>query len=182
MTCKGRLQPAALAAILAVQGVAAVFFVGDALTDLQADLMAPHSVFEALVLGMGAGAWRLRVALDRLREQERALAAARGTLAQVIESQFTRWGLTPAKRDVGFLALKGLDVSEIAGLRGVADGTVRAQLTRIYAKGGVSGRAQFAAWFVEDLLDEGLPAPASDTAPLSARAGASALAPGQRSD
>lgn len=65
MTRKGRLQPAALAAILAVQGVAAVFFVGDALADLQADLMAPHSVFEALVvvalvLGMGAGVWQLR--------------------------------------------------------------------------------------------------------------------------
>ena len=86
MTRKGRLQPAALAAILAVQGVAAVFFVGDALADLQADLMAPHSVFEALVvvalvLGMGAGVWQLRVALDRLHVQERALAAARGTLA-----------------------------------------------------------------------------------------------------
>ena len=164
-----------------------MFFVWDALADLQADLMAPHSVFEALVvvalvLGMGAGVWQLRVALDRLHVQERALAAARGTLEQVIESQFTRWGLTPAERDVGFLALKGLDVSEIAGLRGVADGTVRAQLTRIYAKAGVSGRAQFAAWFVEDLLDEGLPAPAGDTAPLSAWAGASALAPGHRSD
>ena len=41
-------------------------------------------------------------------------------------------------------------------LRGAAQGTVRAQLTRIYAKAGVSGRAQFGAWFVEDLLDEGL--------------------------
>jgi DNA-binding CsgD family transcriptional regulator len=29
-------------------------------------------------------------------------------------------------------------------------------LTRIYAKAGVSGRAQFAAYFVEDLLGEGL--------------------------
>ena len=35
---------------------------------------------------------------------------------------------------------------------GAAQGTVRAQLTRIYAKAGVSGRAQFAAFFVEDLL------------------------------
>jgi DNA-binding CsgD family transcriptional regulator len=54
------------------------------------------------------------------------------------------------------LALKGLDVAEIAEMRGAAAGTVRAQLTRIYAKAGVSGRAQFAAWFVEDLLGEGL--------------------------
>lgn len=48
------------------------------------------------------------------------------------------------------------DVTEIARLRDVADGTVRAQLTCIYAKAGVSGRAQFAACFVEDLLDHAL--------------------------
>jgi DNA-binding CsgD family transcriptional regulator len=75
----------------------------------------------------------------------------------VIDRQFTAWALTPAERDVAFLALKGLDVAEIAGLRGAAQGTVRAQLTKIYAKAGVSGRAQFAAYFVEDLLGESLP-------------------------
>ena len=55
------------------------------------------------------------------------------------------------------LALKGLDVAEISDLRGAAAGTVRAQLARIYAKAGVSGRAQFAAFFVEDLLGQALP-------------------------
>ena len=72
--------------------------------------------------------------------------------AEVIGKQFTAWGLTPAERDVALFALKGLDIADIAELRGAAQGTVRAQLTRIYAKAGVSGRAQFAAWFVEDLL------------------------------
>jgi len=33
---------------------------------------------------------------------------------------------------------------------------VRAQLMRIYAKAVVSGRAQFAAFFVEDLLGQGV--------------------------
>jgi hypothetical protein len=42
-------------------------------------------------------------------------------------------------------------------MRGAAQGTVRAQLTKIYAKAGVSGRAQFAAYFVEDLLGASLP-------------------------
>lgn len=153
----GRRQPAALAAFVVVQAVAAVFFVGDALSDLMAGPAAPHTLFEALValaliLGVIFGAWQLRLTLERLRAQERALDAARGSLAQVIEDQFGAWGLTPAERDVGLLALKGLDVAEIAGIRGAAPGTVRAQLTRIYAKAGVSGRAQFAAWFVEDLL------------------------------
>jgi DNA-binding NarL/FixJ family response regulator len=55
-------------------------------------------------------------------------------------------------------------VAEIAGMRGAAQGTVRAQLTKIYSKAGVSGRAQFAAFFVEDLLGEGLPAASDRTA------------------
>ena len=71
-------------------------------------------------------------------------------------------GLTMAEREVGMLALKGIDLAEIARLRGSAQGTVRAQMTRIYAKAGVSGRAQFAAWFVEELLGEGISQPAAD--------------------
>jgi hypothetical protein len=59
-------------------------------------------------------------------------------------------------------------VAEIAELRGAAQGTVRAQLTRIYAKAGVSGRAQFAAFFVEDLLGESLP-PAQPAASVQER-------------
>jgi DNA-binding CsgD family transcriptional regulator len=120
-----------------------------------------HLVFEmlvalALALGVAFGVMVLRQTLEDMRAQDVALATARGALADVIAAQFTDWGLTPAERDVGFLALKGLDVAEIAEMRGAAAGTVRAQLTRIYAKAGVSGRAQFAAWFVEDLLGEGL--------------------------
>lgn len=158
---KGRRQPAALAVFVIVQASAAVFFMGDAMADIIADAMAPESVLEALVaiallLGVGFGAWQLRVTLERLRDQERALDTARGALADVVEAQFGHWGLTPAERDVALLALKGLDVAEIAEMRGAAQGTVRAQLTRIYAKSGTASRAQFAAWFVEDLLGEGI--------------------------
>jgi len=103
----------------------------------------------------------LRRTLHRLRVQEQALASASGALADVVMAEFTAWGLTGAERDVGFLALKGLEVAEIAALRGAAPGTVRAQLTRIYAKAGVTGRAQFAAIFVEELLSAPLPEPAA---------------------
>lgn len=154
-----RRATAALAAFMLVQTVAAVFFVGDALTDLVMDPGTPHAILESLVavvlvVGIFVGGWQLRQMLDRLRTQERALETARGDLGRVIERQFSDWSLTPAERDVGLLALKGLDVAEIAALRGAAQGTVRAQLTRIYTKAGVSGRAQFAAWFVEDLLGD----------------------------
>lgn len=156
-----RRRPIAWAIFLIVQTFATVFFVGDALADYLAGQLSPHLMFEmlvalALALGMAFGVMVLRQTLEEMRAQDVALASARGALGDVIAAQFTAWGLTPAERDVGFLALKGLDVAEIAEMRGAAAGTVRAQLTRIYAKAGVSGRAQFAAWFVEDLLGEGL--------------------------
>lgn len=156
-----RRNPAALAVFLVVQTLAAVFFVGDVVADYLKDHAGPHLYFEllvslALALGVVFGTVALRRTLEEMRAQDVALASARGALADVIAAQFTAWGLTPAERDVGFLALKGLDVAEIAELRGRAAGTVRAQLTRIYSKAGVSGRAQFAAYFVEDLLGAGL--------------------------
>jgi len=150
-----------LAGVIVLQCVAAVFFVGDVVVDLLHAPLAEHALLEllvtlALIVGIGLNACQLRRMLERMQVQDRALGTARGDLARIVETQFETWCLTPAERDVGFLALKGLDAAEIAAIRGAAKGTVRAQLTRIYAKAGVSGRAQFAAWFVEDLLDGGL--------------------------
>jgi DNA-binding CsgD family transcriptional regulator len=161
----GRRQTVALAVFLVIQSLGTVFFVGDVIGDLREDPTSVHFIFEALVtaalvLGIMFGAVALRRTTELLRAQEAALEVARGALSDVIDRQFQDWTLTPAERDVGFLALKGLDVAEIAVLRGAAQGTVRAQLTRIYSKAGVSGRAQFAAFFVEDLLGQGV-APAS---------------------
>jgi len=161
----GRRQTAALAVFLVVQSLGTVFFIGDVIGDLREDPTSVYFIFEALVtaalvLGILFGAVALRRTIDLLRAQGAALDVARGALSEVIDRQFRDWALTPAERDVGFLALKGLDVAEIAALRGAAQGTVRAQLTRIYSKAGVSGRAQFAAFFVEDLLGQGVP-PAS---------------------
>ncbi|MBR9840436.1 MAG: helix-turn-helix transcriptional regulator [Rhodobacteraceae bacterium] len=169
-----RRQPLALAAVLLLQGIAAVFFVGDAVGDMLLDPTSPEGMLEslvalALVAGVVLSGLQLRTALERLATQERTLDTARGKLSDVIATQFQVWGLTPAERDVGLLALKGLDVADIAALRGAAQGTVRAQLTRIYAKAGVSGRAQFGAWFVEDLLEDDLTlAPNETTAATTA--------------
>lgn len=150
-------QSSALVLFLVLQALAAVFFLGDAFAELAEGPLGPHNFSEtlisvALVAGVIFGIIALRRTLDKMQAQEAALASAQGALADVIQAEFAAWGLTPAERDVGFLALKGLDVAEIAEMRGAASGTVRAQLTSIYAKAGVSGRAQFAAYFVEDLL------------------------------
>lgn len=169
MTAEGpkvdRRRPAFVAGFLLLQTLAAVFFVGDAVGDLVVAPTSSHAIFEslvavALVMGVIFGGMELRRALERMRAQQAALAVASGALYDVIRAEFAAWGLTAAEEDVGFLALKGLDAAEIAEMRGSAQGTVRAQLTRVYAKAGVSNRAQFAALFVEDLLGERLVAEA----------------------
>ena len=146
-----------LGVFLAFEVVVSFFFIVEAWDELTANRFDVRGWIEiavavALLLGILVGALALRRTLERMRAQEDALRAASGALSDVIAAQFVEWRLTPAERDVGMLALKGLDVAEIAAARGAAQGTVRAQLTSIYAKAGVSGRAQFAAFFVEDLL------------------------------
>ncbi|RYH09789.1 helix-turn-helix transcriptional regulator [Tropicimonas sp. IMCC6043] len=158
----GRTPAAALAAFVLVQGIAAAFFISDAAHDLSHGFGNMESLSElfislVLVAGIFLASWQLRRMISEIKDKDRALAVARGNFARVIATQFTDWGLTPAERDVGLFALKGLDVAEIAALRGAATGTVRAQLARIYAKAGVSNRAQFAAFFVEELLADGAP-------------------------
>ena len=68
-------------------------------------------------------------------------------LSQGISDQFTRWGLTPAEREVGLLILKGMSYKEIAVMRNVSEKTVRQQAHAIYRKGKLSGRAALSAWF-----------------------------------
>ena len=80
---------------------------------------------------------------------------ASGQLALVIDRHFDAWHLTPSERHVAKLSLAGFEVGEIACMRNAASGTVRAQLTRIYAKSGVGNQAQLASVFVQKLLSLG---------------------------
>ena len=73
-------------------------------------------------------------------------------LGAAIDVQFSRWGLTPAEREVGLLLLKGLSMSEVADVRSTSERTARDQARAIYRKAGVSGRAELSAFFLEDLL------------------------------
>ena len=164
-----------LAALMLMQTVAAVFFLGDVLgemgfpfdwpkVDLHTGLEAIVSVF--LAIGLGFSALEMRRALERQQRAETALSVASGAFATVLDTFFTQWGLTPAERDVALMVLKGLENDEIAAARGSAVGTVRAQTTRVYAKAGVSSRAQLMSVFIEELLAERLVPPAEDdTAP-----------------
>ncbi len=79
-------------------------------------------------------------------------------LSAAIDRQLDQWELTAAEKGVAFLLLKGLSFKEVAGVRGASERTVRQQALAVYAKGGLAGRAELAAFFLEDLL-----VPATDT-------------------
>lgn len=81
-----------------------------------------------------------------------ALASARHELALVLKEQFENWKLTQTEREVAMLLLKGLSFKEIAAVRSTMEKTVRQQASAIYKKANVSGRHEFSAWFIEDLL------------------------------
>ncbi len=73
-------------------------------------------------------------------------------LATTIDSEFSKWDLTTAEREVALLLLKGLSLKEIAVLRDTTERTVRHQTFSVYQKSELSGRAELSAYFLEDLL------------------------------
>lgn len=169
------IRSAVLAAVIAMQALAATFFLFDALRDmailstptiswyLAAELFAAASLVVAIVI-------EARLLLHLLRREahmERSLSAAARGLHEIMEAHFAAWGLTPSEQDVATFLVKGADIAEIARLRGSAEGTIKAHLNAIYRKAGVSGRPGLLSLLIEDLM----------TAPLLAQAGAPAAAP-----
>ena len=73
-------------------------------------------------------------------------------MRHAISSQFDRWNLTVSESEVAYLLIKGLSLEEIAGVRDSKPKTVRQHATNIYAKAGLRGRHELAAYFLEDLL------------------------------
>ncbi|MGE0743190.1 MAG: helix-turn-helix transcriptional regulator [Hyphomonadaceae bacterium] len=69
-----------------------------------------------------------------------------------IDAQFTAWNFTPAEKDIAGLLLKGCSHKEIAELRGSNATTVRQQAQAIYRKSGLEGRSEFAAYFLDAIL------------------------------
>ena len=127
------------------------------------------AIVVAVALLPGLVLWSLRVrrstrerevALNReLRDALQVAESERGKTRDLlggmsgeIDRQFTLWGLTVAEREVGILMLKGLRHKEIAVARNTSERTVRQQALAIYKKGGLEGRTDLAAYFLEDFL------------------------------
>ncbi len=103
-----------------------------------------------------------RAEANRWRSEARDLM--RG-LGEALDEQFERWNLTPAEKEVALLLLKGLSHKDIAEIRSVSGATARQQARSVYKKGGLSGRHDLAAFFLEDLM---LPTVVEQQSPLKA--------------
>lgn len=162
-------RTAPIAAALFV--VIAALIGADIVDDYRSGIDAGHLLMEgAVMLAALAGAaalWRqLRSARRQARQLSIDLTAAREEAARfreeardaleglgaAIDAQFTRWGLTPAEREIGLLMLKGLSHREIAAARSTTETTIRQQALAIYRKSGLRNRAELSAFFLEDLL------------------------------
>ncbi len=160
MTAKTRTRErkaTGISILVALQALACAFFLADLAGDVLAEGIGLHLAIEAmaavaLLAAVVLGALQVRGLLAAARRDEAAVAAAQGALAELIRLRFEEWQLTAAEADVALFALKGCDIGEIAGLRGSAAGTVRAQLARVYAKAGVDSQSGLIALFLEDLI------------------------------
>lgn len=143
----------------------------DLLMDQPEDWLSFHVVFETLMIAgalvmattLWLGWWRSAQSVDELRRSLEARSAERDEwrssaehalegLSHAIDQQFDAWGLTPTEREVALLLLKGHSHKAIAKHTERSHQTVRQHAAAVYRKGKLSGRAELAAFFLEDLI------------------------------
>lgn len=88
---------------------------------------------------------------DRDRWRKRAEEALAG-FSRAIDRQFDEWQLTRAEREVALLILKGEGHKQAAAKLGRSERTVRQHAVEVYRKAGLQGRAELAAFFLNDLI------------------------------
>ncbi|MGI3186878.1 helix-turn-helix transcriptional regulator [Nioella aestuarii] len=156
-------KPAIVIALIAAQSLCAAFFLWDVVVDARRNAaMGPIEqllVLEtAATLALIAGiAFEIRVLMRLLQRKahlERQVSLAARAFHEIIEQRFTDWSLTTAERDVAHFTVKGLSITEIAGMRGSAEGTVKSQLNAIYRKAGVGNRGELMSLLIEDIMDQ----------------------------
>lgn len=158
-----------------ILGIALVFIIVGGTIDLLMDepetWLSFHVIFETLMIAGAAvmattlwlGWWRSVRSLEELRRsleerrQERDAWRASAThalqgMGRAIDGQFGTWGLSPAERDVALLLLKGHSHKAIARQTGRSPQTVRQHAAAVYRKADLAGRAELAAFFLEDLI------------------------------
>lgn len=120
-----------------------------------------HLVFEGgAVLALFFGMVSLYKYTSFLKNQniksQMQLSALKVDFDEYVRSQFARWELTVAEKDVALLLLRGLNTSDIADLRSVTVGTIKVQAHNVFGKSGVSSRVEFMALFMDEFIDIGI--------------------------
>lgn len=153
--------PTSLALLIAVQCACVVFFLVDVATDvreqpagagfpfhLSFEIVATFSLFAAIVFE----AKYLSSLLRQKARLEQGLSIANAAVHEVIEAHFVQWKLSPSETDIATFLVKGLDIAEIAQVRGCAQGTVKAHLNAIYRKSGTNGRGELLSVIIDTML------------------------------
>jgi DNA-binding CsgD family transcriptional regulator len=167
----GEFDDRSLRVLLAVVlGAAIIGGAIDLVMDAPDTWLSFHVMFElALIAGamlsayvLWRGWFRTRASLRETREILETQAADRDAwrvraehalagLGGAIDEHLRRWGLTPAEREIALLLLKGYGHKRIAYDTGRSERTVRQHAVQVYQKSGLGGRAELAAFFLEDL-------------------------------
>ena len=157
-----RRLPLLIIALIVGQIVCATVFLNSILSDAWEDRgfdwhqVSAFLAIIALAAGIIFETFYLIGLLQRKASLERSVGMASSALQDVIESHFTEWNLTASERDVAALMVKGLSISEIAAIRGSADGTVKAHLNNIYRKSKTRNRAEVLSSIMDAMLDKPL--------------------------
>lgn len=143
----------------------------DLVLDQPQEWLSFHVIFETLMIAgalvmattLWLGWWRAERSALELRRSLEERAAERDAwresaehalegLGRAIDAKLRAWELTPAEREVALLLLKGYSHKAIAKLTDRSAQTARQHATAVYRKSGLSGRAELAAFFLEDLM------------------------------
>lgn len=149
-----------LGVVVLLQAVAATFFAIDSAEEVLAEAsrgLTLDTIMEcligiALLAGVIIGALQVRRLLAEAERRESALAAARGAMSDLLAMRFAEWNLSAGEAEVALFAIMGCSVAEIAELRQSASGTVRSQLSQVYAKAGVNSQSALVSLFIDELL------------------------------
>lgn len=154
-----------------VLGAIVVAGAADLLLDRPQRWVSAHVIFELALIGGAAATavllWRGWFAAERTlgkarvdlarhaAERDAWRAASRAAvegLRRAIEAQFGAWNLTDAERDVAMHLLQGHSHKVIASRTSRSERTVRQHAVAVYGKSGLRGRAELAAFFLDDVL------------------------------
>ena len=170
LTQKAKI-PTGVLVLLTAQIICAVFFLSDVIDDFRAYGLSAfqewHMWIEttSAMFLWAAILFEIRLLFTLLRRNshlEHNLSIAQAAMHDVIQAHFESWDLTASEQDVAMFMVKGMSISEIAELRGSAEGTVKAHMHAIYRKSGTRNRGEVLSLLIDNLM-ESKPDPTPET-------------------